>query len=648
MKKLLIICAFTVLTNLSIGQGVAFLDCGKDITWRTALAASDLNTSHAYYLFEFSTDNFLNDVALTSMVVLKNQGPGLITVPLLQYKKVYQVRIRTRESANENWSSPGPICTFEIKNTLGFLYCDKDINLYQYGLTVAQELNYSHAEYLWEVSKTNFDVNQPNPVLYSQIRYKNDAAAIISAFPQLEYGPLEKEPYQIRVRVKLNTGDLDWSGPGPSCAFNIVNSVKFNYCGQILNPNTAAIVGTDLNASHFKYLFEFSDNNFTGINPILCTYELSKSGGPALFAAPCIKYGQQYWVRVRVKAHSYSPEFSQPGPACSFTTIACPAGTIALTVSKTDEICTSANGTATVNATGGVQPYNFSWDNGATTKAITNLSAGTYNAMVTDNKGCQSIKSVEISKQALTYPLAFSSTDEGCGSGNGTATVNASGGSEPYGYNWSNGGITTTITGLSAGIYNVSVTDNRGCVATGSTEVINQNNPPVQGISLTQVYVEICADGVGEYTWSNGNTSKCIMVVADGSSHSVSVNNNGCITTTCTLVPELKDKKLKGCQERKKITGITESTGTGATGQQGMIFPNPNNGKMVIEYPLMEENASLMIIDISGKLHYTSTLPEGSNMIRIEETNLTPGIYLYKIITDSNVNLMQGEFIINK
>ena len=52
------------------------------------------------------------------------------------------------------------------------------------------------------------------------------------------------------------------------------------------------------------------------------------------------------------------------------------------------EPTTGNNGALTVNADGGTQPYTYAWSNGATTRSITGLAAGTYSATVTDANGC--------------------------------------------------------------------------------------------------------------------------------------------------------------------------------------------------------------------------------------------------------------------
>ena len=60
----------------------------------------------------------------------------------------------------------------------------------------------------------------------------------------------------------------------------------------------------------------------------------------------------------------------------------------------------------------------------------------------------------------------------------GTATVSVTGGGiSPYTYLWSNAGTTSTISGLIAGTYTVTVTDINGCTATATVTVSDQAQP---------------------------------------------------------------------------------------------------------------------------------------------------------------------------
>jgi subtilisin-like proprotein convertase family protein len=70
---------------------------------------------------------------------------------------------------------------------------------------------------------------------------------------------------------------------------------------------------------------------------------------------------------------------------------------------------------------------------------------------------------------------------------NGSAVVDVTGGTAPYTYSWSNGGVTATIPNLCVGTYNVTVTDANGCQSQAFT--------PVTGCFQIQgVLVNSCAD----------------------------------------------------------------------------------------------------------------------------------------------------------
>ena len=57
------------------------------------------------------------------------------------------------------------------------------------------------------------------------------------------------------------------------------------------------------------------------------------------------------------------------------------------------------------------------------------------------------------------------------GSGSGSISINLSGGTPPYSYEWSNGAVTSNITGLSSGLYTVTVGDSKGCFSVFEFEV---------------------------------------------------------------------------------------------------------------------------------------------------------------------------------
>ncbi|WP_411273152.1 Ig-like domain-containing protein [Daejeonella sp.] len=172
---------------------------------------------------------------------------------------------------------------------------------------------------------------------------------------------------------------------------------------------------------------------------------------------------------------------------CSATTsviISAPAATLALTSVKTDVICFgTSTGAINLSVRGGTSPYTYAWTGGITTEDLTGLAAGNYNATVTDANNCSATTSVIISAPATALALTSAKTDVLCfGATTGSVNLSVTGGTAPYIYAWTGGGTTEDLTGLSAGTFNVTVTDANGCI---KTETVTINHPKSLKISLT-------------------------------------------------------------------------------------------------------------------------------------------------------------------
>ncbi len=143
----------------------------------------------------------------------------------------------------------------------------------------------------------------------------------------------------------------------------------------------------------------------------------------------------------------------------------------------------TASGYVNLSVSGGTPPYNFLWNNGATTQNLTDLTAGTYAVLITDAQGCSHTDTALIQHIDSIALVVFATVDSG-GLGTGTATVNASGGIPPYSYYWSTHPAQNTATaiGLSAGIYQVAVIDALGFSKTSSVEVIADTTTSISGM----------------------------------------------------------------------------------------------------------------------------------------------------------------------
>lgn len=138
---------------------------------------------------------------------------------------------------------------------------------------------------------------------------------------------------------------------------------------------------------------------------------------------------------------------------------------LAITVNSTDILCNGdSSGSAMANVSGGTTSYSYNWSNGATTQSITGLVAGSYFVTVTDGNNCVISDSAIITEPASNLSLFFNHIIPYCnGDSTGSITATANGGTQPYSYNWSNGATTQNISGLTAGVYTLTLSDNNGC-----------------------------------------------------------------------------------------------------------------------------------------------------------------------------------------
>ncbi|MBL7916236.1 MAG: M4 family metallopeptidase [Bacteroidia bacterium] len=130
-------------------------------------------------------------------------------------------------------------------------------------------------------------------------------------------------------------------------------------------------------------------------------------------------------------------------------------------ISAADANCGNTDGSITLSVVGGTAPYTYSWNNGATTSAISNLAEGTYTCTITDANGCTTTvdQLIETNGQAPNPPAAVSGPAGACrNQSNVTYSVDPIPGA--ISYNWT----------LPAGATGSSTT-NTITVAFGSTYV---------------------------------------------------------------------------------------------------------------------------------------------------------------------------------
>ena len=169
--------------------------------------------------------------------------------------------------------------------------------------------------------------------------------------------------------------------------------------------------------------------------------------------------------------------------------------------------CFGANdATLGVNAIGGDGLYTYEWFLNSivisTDQFVSNLSPGVYEVVVTDSESCWESSIIEVVEPEL-LTATFATLDVDCyGDNTGSVITSISGGTLPYNQTWSSGANPNS---LSAGTYELTITDDNGCVFNITDINITQPDSP---LTLT-------ADVTDVYP-CNGDVTGIITPIANG------------------------------------------------------------------------------------------------------------------------------------
>ncbi|MEI7726882.1 MAG: hypothetical protein WCK09_17360, partial [Bacteroidota bacterium] len=270
--------------------------------------------------------------------------------------------------------------------------------------------------------------------------------------------------------------------------------------------------------------------------------------------------------------------------------------TLAATVSFTEPLCFGGTVTAIVTATGGTIPYTYYLNGGTSFNndgIFSDLPAGSYNVLVKDLLGCTYTLAFDIDQPALLMAQIVHSTNVTCNGGlpDGTATVNATGGTSVYTYLWSNTQTTAMATGLTTGTYTVIVTDAHSCTAITSVLITQPTVVTANGSTVTNVScygnatgVAIVAPGGGtspyNYLWSNGSTDMTAVGLSVGTYSVTVIDHNGCTATSSAAITQpsapltatIISSTNPGCEGAS--TGSATVSAGGGTGTYTYLWTN--------------------------------------------------------------------------
>lgn len=122
------------------------------------------------------------------------------------------------------------------------------------------------------------------------------------------------------------------------------------------------------------------------------------------------------------------------------------------------------DGKISLKLKGGTKEKLISWKNGLEGDVINNLTAGIYEANISDRLGREIEVYFTVEEPSRMEVELVEKVNIDDSSTSGAFDISMSGGVPPYAYEWSNGMETEDISGLDFGQYFLKVRDSKGCV----------------------------------------------------------------------------------------------------------------------------------------------------------------------------------------
>ena len=197
-----------------------------------------------------------------------------------------------------------------------------------------------------------------------------------------------------------------------------------------------------------------------------------------------------------------------------------------------------ADGRIKLITSGGTGVHNVIWADGATGFDRDALIAGSYDALVSDENGCEINITYTVTEPSTLNGFINSNPVSCYGGNDGSLVANVSGGTTPYTYLWSNGETTSTTSVLTAGDYSLIIKDANDCELVLNSGVVEPS--PLVG-TITPQDVSCFGGDNGsltislsggtppyEYNWSDGSTGDAISTLKIGVYSANCNDSKGC------------------------------------------------------------------------------------------------------------------------
>ena len=311
-------------------------------------------------------------------------------------------------------------------------------------------------------------------------------------------------------------------------------------------------------------------------------------------------------------------------------------GGLAVVLNQTQQISCFGFTDAEISATGngGVPPYTFSWSNGGNTNLAIGVAAGNISCNVTDANGCVASSSLNISQPAA-IAAAFTTQHTTCNLNNGSTSINVSGGTAPYFYNWHNGNQTNFITSLAAGQITCTVSDVNGCIS-NFNETINPSlaisaslniDQPISCFQGNNGAVSVNSTSNLSATWSNNTIGLTNSNLSAGNYSAILVDQNACRDTLSVTLNEPSSISTSFLNT-ETVCALNNGNSTisisGGTSPYTCLWSNGITGFQNAN--LLPGNQSVIITDANGCILNVTTTINQIFPLNIDTIEVTPSI----------------------
>ena len=334
--------------------------------------------------------------------------------------------------------------------------------------------------------------------------------------------------------------------------------------------------------------------------------------------------------------------------------------------------CSQNFGKLAVTGITGTGPYTYSWSNGETTQLITGLTQGTYSCTVTDSLGCQTTKSETIGL-ALPLGLGFlSSIQPTCFQNDGSLTFTITGGTVPLYYSATTGLVgytlsdTFSISGLTAGNYDVLVRDASFCEILVSGNLLSPGGFNLVGVNVTNPScnssggeIQVSVGGANQsynYTLSAQTTGNIQSNISQSQTYTFSnlstdtylltISGSG---SSCLYTQQVNVTSSAQYSVSVSTTGSTcgQLNGTAiiqvSTGYTSPLDYVLSNGDTIIDSPL----SSVTYTDLSAGSYTISVTDAAGCVVSTGFTITTGGSLLTGIVTTNCTGSNDGSATVN-